>query len=320
MKKIMSVFKKRPIWAILIFLMIVVSIAAPDFLAIGNLLNILLQVSVNGIMAVGMTYLMINGFFDLSVGTLMGLSAALAVGMQSYGIFPAIVIALLAGVAVGAVNGFLVSKAKINAFVATLGSFIGVRGLIYIYTKEDALIGERMIFSDFGASKVLGIPTLFILMIVIALIAEFGLRKTVHGRNTYAIGGNYEAAENAGIKVNRTVFLNFIICSVAAAIGGILLASRMNAATPTLGWPDKNLMIIATVVLGGTSLNGGYGSIFHTLGGVFTIGVIENALNLLNVQSYYNMLMMGIILIVVVFADSRVKLARDKVVILESED
>ena len=312
MRKIIQVFKKRPIWAILLLLVIIISIAAPEFLRIRNLLNILLQSSVNGIMAVGMTYLMINGFFDLSVGTVMGFSAALAVGLQPMGLFPAILISLIIGAGIGAINGFFVARAKINAFVVTLGSFIGVRGLIYIYTKEDALIGEIMGFSDFGASSVLGIPTLFIIMIVIAIIAEFVLRKTPHGRNTYAIGGNYEAAANAGIAVNKTIFINFVLCSLAAAIGGVLLASRMNAATPGLGWPDQNLMIIATVVLGGTSLNGGYGSIVHTLGGVLTIGVIQNALNLLNVQSYYNMLLMGIILILVVFADSRFKLAREQ--------
>ncbi len=312
MRKIIQVFKKRPIWAILLLLVIVISIVAPEFLRIRNLLNILLQSSVNGIMAVGMTYLMINGFFDLSVGTVMGFSAALAVGLQPMGLFPAILISLIVGAGIGAVNGFFVARAKINAFVVTLGSFIGVRGLIYIYTKEDALIGEIMGFSDFGASSVLGIPTLFIIMIVIAIIAEFVLRKTPHGRNTYAIGGNYEAAANAGISVNKTIFINFVLCSLAAAIGGVLLASRMNAATPGLGWPDKNLMIIATVVLGGTSLNGGYGSIVHTLGGVLTIGVIQNALNLLNVQSYYNMLLMGIILILVVYADSRFKIAREQ--------
>ncbi|NQT59966.1 MAG: ABC transporter permease [Bacteroidetes bacterium] len=312
MKKILLFFKKKPIWAILLLLIIIISILAPEFLAMRNLLNILLQSSVNGIMAVGMTYLMINGFFDLSVGTVMGLSAALAVGLQPMGLFPAIMLALLAGAGIGAVNGFLVAKAKINAFVVTLGSFIGVRGLIYIYTKEDALIGEIMGFCDFGSSNVLGVPTLFLIMITIAIVAEFALRKTSHGRNTYAVGGNYEAAENAGILVNRTIFINFILCSLAAAIGGVLLASRMNAATPGLGWPDKNLMIIATVVLGGTSLNGGYGSIIHTLGGVLTIGVIQNALNLLNVQSYYNTLLMGIILILVVFADSRFKIARQQ--------
>jgi ribose transport system permease protein len=318
MKKVINFFKKKPIWAILLLLVVVISILAPEFLRRRNLLNILLQSSVNGVMAVGMTYLMINGFFDLSVGTVMGFSAALAVGLQPLGILPAVLIAVLAGAGIGVLNGFLVAKAKINAFVVTLGSFIGVRGLIYIYTKEDALIGEKMAFSDFGSSSVAGIPTLFLIMLVIAIAAEFILRKTPHGRNTYAVGGNYEAAQNAGIAVSRTIMINFLICSVAAAVGGVLLASRMNAATPGLGWPDQNLMIIATVVLGGTSLNGGYGSIVHTAGGVLTIGVIQNALNLLNVQSYYNMLLMGIILILVVFLDSRFKRARSTVRVTET--
>jgi len=307
MKRIILAFKRQPIWGIFLTMFLLSSIFVSGFFSMGNVLNVLVQSAVDGMLALGMTYLMINGYFDLSVGTVMGFTAALTIGMQPYGLFVAILVALLAGAAIGGINGFFVAKAKINAFIVTLGSFIGVRGLIYIYTKENALIGEIMEFGMFGASSFLGLPTLFVIMIVFMAIAEFGLRKTPHGRHTYAIGGNMEAAENAGIPVDRTIMINFMLCGLTAAMGGVLLAARLNAATPGLGWPDKNLMTIATVVLGGTSLTGGSGSITRTIGGLFTIGILYNILNLLNVQSYYNTLIMGLVLILVVYADAHMK-------------
>lgn len=305
--RLMRFIRVQPIWPILIFIIIVGAITSRDFFTFGNLRNVLLQVSINGVMAVGMTFLMINGFFDLSVGTVMGFSAALVIGMQKFGMGTALIACLAAGIAIGGINGFFVSKVKMNAFVVTLGSFMGVRGLIYIYTGEMALVGEVMGFAEFGMSTIGGFPTLALLMLVILAFGEFVLRKTAHGRNTYAIGGNEEAAKNAGIPVDRTIFLNFVISGLCAAIGGIFIASRMNAATPTLGWPDTNLIIIATVALGGTKLNGGFGSMIHTLGGLLTLGIINNIMDLLNVPSYFNMLFMGVILMLVVFADSKFK-------------
>jgi ribose transport system permease protein len=307
MKPLLGFFRRQPIWAILLGIIVVTSAFQPEFLEIRNLLNILLQSAVNGMLALGMTYLMINGYFDLSVGTVMGFTAALAIGLQPLSVPVAVLIALAAGAGIGAINGFFVAKAKINAFIVTLGSFIGVRGLIYIYTGENALVGTNLAFGEFGSSSVLGIPTLFIIMIALSALGEFALRRTAHGRRTYAIGGNIEAAENAGIPVDRTIFLNFVLCGLTAAAGGVLLASRLNAATPGLGWPDKNLMTIATVVLGGTSLLGGSGSVTRTLGGLFTLGVLYNVLNIFNVQSYYNLLLTGLVLILVVFIDSYLK-------------
>lgn len=235
----------------------------------------------------------------------MGLCACLAVGLQDYGLAVAIIGALAVGATIGAINGFLVAKAGINAFVVTLASMFGARGLVFIYTGEQPIVGSVAAFREFGASSIGFMPTLALLFLVLLIIAELYLRYSNHGRNTYAIGGNYEAASNAGISVNRTILINFIMTGTAAALAGIMVASRMNAATPALGWPDTNLMIIASVVLGGTKLTGGYGSMIKTLGGVLAIGIFRNGMNLLNVPSYYNMLFLGIILILVVFADSR---------------
>lgn len=302
---LLDLLKRRGIWAIILVSVIGLSIMEPLFINPRNLINILLQASIYGVMAIGMTFLMINGYFDLSVGTVMGLCAALAVGLQSINLFVAVAVSLLVGLTFGMINGFLVTRAGINAFIVTLASMFGARGLVFIYTKEQAIVGSVREFGQFGASRIGFMPTLALVFIVLLVIAELFLRFSVHGRNTYAIGGNYEAASNAGINVKRTIFINFALTGLAAALGGIMLAARMNAATPALGWPDTNLMIIAAVVLGGTKLTGGYGSMINTLGGVLAIQIFQNGMNLLNVQSYYNTLFMGIILILVVFADSR---------------
>jgi len=305
MKDAIDFLKKRGIWAIILIVVVVISLLEPRFLRAGNLLNVLQQSVVFGVIAIGMTFVMINGYFDLSVGTVMGLCACLAVGLQEYGLVVALLAALAAGTTIGAINGFLVAKVGINAFVVTLASMFGARGLVFVYTGEQPIVGSVAAFRQFGASSIGFMPTLALVFLVLLVIAELYLRYSNHGRNTYAIGGNYEAASNAGINVDRTIMINFMITGFAAALAGIMLASRMNAATPAMGWPDTNLMIIASVVLGGTKLTGGYGSMIKTLGGVLALGIFRNGMNLLNVQSYYNMLFLGIILILVVFADSR---------------
>jgi ribose transport system permease protein len=263
-------------------------------------------------MAIGMTFLMINGFFDLSVGTVMGLSATLAIGLQPFGLAIAVLASLSVGIIVGLINGLLTTKAHINAFIVTLATMVGVRGLTYVYCKEQSYSGQIQGFNDFAESKFLGIPTFAWIFIVLVIVCEFILTRTRHGRNTYAIGGNSEAAFNAGINTSRTSIINFVICSFTAAVGGVMIAARMNASVPTLGWPDTNLVVISCVVLGGTSLSGGYGGMLYTMGGTLTICMIKNALNLMNVQTYYNSIITGLVLILIVYFD-RVLRRRNKV-------
>ncbi len=302
-----DVVKKYTIVPILLFLFIILSIVSENFLSPLNLRNIVFQSTLFGVMGVGMTFLMINGYFDLSVGTVMGLSAALAVGLQPYGLFVSVIAALANGVIFGLINGLLVTKAKLNAFVVTLAAMQGARGLLYIYTKENTLTGIYPEFADFAANSFGGIPILTWIMLSMIVIGEFTLRKSMHGRNTYATGGNESAAKNAGINTDRTTITNFILCSLAASIAGVLMAARMNSAMPSLGYPDTNLMIIACVVLGGTKITGGYGGMLYTLGGVITIGIIQNGLNLLNVQTYYAQVIMGTILILIILMDAQIK-------------
>lgn len=301
-----KLIKQDPVWLILIGCLVLFSLSSPAFLSFSNLRNILLQSSILGIMGVGMTFLMISGYFDISVGSLMALTAAVVVSLTGTSIPLALLAGLACGALFGAINGALVTKAKINAFIVTLGAMVGIRGLLYVYTGEREIIGLATAFERLAAAEIFYIPVPILIWAAIVIFCELILRKTVYGRNVYAIGGNLEAAKNAGVPINRYIFLFFMINGILVAIAGIILASRLNAATPILGL-GQEMVVIISVVLGGTKLTGGYGSMVKTVAGVLTIGIIQNGMNILNVHTYYNMLIMGLIFIFVVFMDAKLK-------------
>lgn len=304
LRSVVKFAKRQPVWLILVACFLLFAGLDSDFLSPQNIVNILLQSSILGVMAIGMTFLMITGYFDISVGSLMALTTAVAVSLTGVSIPLAIAASLLTGGVLGAVNGLLVTKAKINAFIVTLAAMIGVRGLVYVYTGERAIIGTDASFENIAGGKIGFIPIPVAIFLIILVAAEFLLRKTVFGRNAYAIGGNLEAAKNAGIAVDKYHIVFFVLNGVLVAVAGIILASRMNSATPIVGVGQEMVVIIA-VVLGGTKLTGGYGSMIYTLAGVLTIGMIQNGLNILNVHHFYNMLISGLILIFVVFMDKQ---------------
>lgn len=304
--KLKRIFQEQSIWFICLSIFILFSILSPDFMRVRNFTNILLQLSVNGVMALGMTIIIINGNIDLSVGSLMSLSAAIVIGFQPYGIFVSVLAGLATGIIMGAINGFFVAKVKVNSFIVTLASMIGIKGLIYIYTEERALIGTNMAFTEFSNSTIGPIPLPAILFMILLIAGEFILRNISHGRNAYAIGGNYDAAVKAGISVKQHIFINYIFSGLCAATAGIIIASKINTASPAIG-TMSNLWVIIAVVLGGTNLEGGYGSMIKSFGGILVIAMLNNGLNLLGVQSFYNMLLMGLILITVTYANKRFK-------------
>lgn len=293
------IFKYQTIWLLLLVIVIAFGILSPVFLTGSNLSNILLSSTVYGILALGMTLLMINGNIDLSIGALMAFSATLAIGLQPYGIIAAVTAALLAGIILGALNGFFVAYIGINSFIVTLAAMIGIRGLVYIYGKGESIIGTNLEFMTFGNSSLLGIPYVALLFLLLAAGFQYMLSHTVHGRNAYAIGGGKESAMNAGIQVKRHMFANYVMMGLIAAIAGIIFASRMNAVTPTIG-EGYELTVLTAIILGGVSFKGGYGNIFHAVGGVMVISILQNGMSLMNVQTYYSMLIMGAILIIVV--------------------
>lgn len=294
----------QPIWVFVIAIFIFFSVMSEYFLSWGNINNILVQTSTIGLIALGMTLVMINGNIDLSVGAVLGLSASLAVGLQEISMTLAILCALASGLVLGAINGLVVWKTGVNAFIVTLGAMIGVRGLIFVYTEEQSFYAMNFAFSDFGTSAIGPFPVLALIFLFCTLVMHLVLTRTGHGRNTFAVGGNPEASVDAGIRIGRHMMINFIIVGFLSALAGILLATQMGAATPNLG-RDYELWVITAVVLGGTKLTGGYGSIVGTLGGVLAIGILRNGMNLLQVPAFYVLVILGVILISVLIIDKK---------------
>ena len=309
MKKVLSAIgtfcRKFTIIPILIVIFVVFSACTDKFFSFTNMLNILQQSSIYGPMALGMTFLIICGYFDLSAGVVMGFTANLVVLFQIKGcsIPVAIIITLAVAFVIGLVNGILVTKVHINAFIVTLAMMIAGRGLTYVICKGDQIGSPNIEFMDYANGKFHGVSYLTITFAILLIIAAVVMKYTKHGRDTFAIGGNTEAAFNSGIKVDKVKTINFIICSFAAGIGGIMTASRMNAATPYLGYPDGAIMIITCVVLGGTGLQGGYGGPLYTLGGTVAYFMFRNGLNMMNVTTAYYYMLTGVILIAIVTLD-----------------
>lgn len=303
-KNFRTFLERNTVVPILVVILVLAAIFVPDFLTVRNLLNVLNQNAIKGIMAIGMTFVIINGYFDMSLCTLISLTAALSCGLQSsLGLVPAILISLLVGIVVGAINGFLVAKAGINAFVVTLALMLGCRSLSYLYSQEQSILATDPVFIEIGLGRIGNLTYISILFIVMLCLAHYVLRYTSHGRNTYATGGNANAAFNAGINVTLTTFINFVICGFTGALGGVLYAAQSGASSPPLGWPDMHMLVIAAVVLGGSKLTGGFGNIWYTCGGVLILGIVSNVMNLLNVQTYVSTLVTGLIMIGVLYLD-----------------
>ncbi|SER95522.1 monosaccharide ABC transporter membrane protein, CUT2 family [Tranquillimonas rosea] len=288
---------RNHIWLFLVLAIAVFSGATPYFLTTNNMGNILTQGAFIGILAIGMTLVILNGEIDLSVGANLALAGALAIGLQpAVGVWPAIGLAFLTSTALGVLNGLLVVFSGMHSFIVTLGGLIGIRGLVFVYTGENALMVEDFSYTEL-AEVYLG-PLSLTAMIFLGLAAMFQwvLSSTRHGRETYSVGDNIEAAHDAGINIKRHKVINFGICGAMAGIAGILLSMRLGTAEPNAGriW---ELWTIIAVVLGGTRLQGGYGSLWMTVGGVLTLAVLRNGLRLLNTPNYVELMVMGSVLI-----------------------
>ena len=284
-----------------------------DYIFPVNLFNVFNQNSIKGIMAIGMTILILTGYFDMSLCTLVSFTAAITCLLQgSIGLLPAVIVALLIGFLVGVINGTLVAYVGYNAFVVTLAMMLVCRGLTYIVPNEQSVQVTSQAFLDFATAKIGPLTIISWLFIIGLFIAHYVLKYTGHGRNTYAVGGNPNAAGNAGIDVKRTIWLNFVICGTLSGLGGVLYAARMGASTPALGWPDMHMLVIAAVVLGGTKLSGGFGNIWYSLIGVFVLGSVTNLMDLLNADPWISTFCTGAIMIAVLLIDKIVSDARAK--------
>lgn len=294
----------------LILSIIIFSILSPHFLTVGNIINILRQISIIGVMAVGVTFVIISAEIDLSIAhvmTLCGLLAgALATGGYDIGIqlpvWLAIIVSIAVGAGIGAIAGFFNAKLMVPSFMATLAMMYIAEGSYLFLSGAQPLYGIPDSLQWFGAGKIFGIPSIIVVFAVVFIVSHIVLSRTVFGRNLYAIGGNKEAAQMSGINVAKHKIIVLMISGGCAALAGIMMLGRVGSAQVTAG---VGLMLppIAAVILGGTALFGGSGSMWRTLVGVILMGVLVNGLNLLGVGSDGQNLVIGIVLLIAVAAN-----------------
>ena len=285
---------------------LIISLITPQFLTLSNLTIIVTQVSINALLAFGVTFVIITGGIDLSLGSIVavtGVTSAMLAHPESYPVLIPIVMGLLAGLLMGAFNGFIITKSKIAPFIVTLGTMTIGRGLALILSDGRPVSNLSDSFNYLGSGTVFGIPFLILIFILVFALCSIILSKTILGRHIYAIGGNEQAARASGINIDRVKLSVYSISGLLAGLAGILLASRITTGQPNAG-AGFELDAIAAVVIGGTSTAGGRGTMTGTLIGVLLIGVINNGLDLLNVTSYYQQVVMGIIIIGAVIVDS----------------
>ncbi|UNM96820.1 ribose ABC transporter permease [Ignatzschineria rhizosphaerae] len=294
----------------LVVLIIGVSTLNENFFTLNNIFNILQQTSVNAIIAVGMTLVILTSGIDLSVGSVFALTGAVAASIIGQDMNP--FIAVIAGLALGACIGFgsgvIIAKGKLQAFIATLVMMLIIRGATQVYTQGSP-IGLGMsdyayMFEWIGFGRVFGIPMPIIIMAVVFIVAGYILKFTRLGRHIYAVGGNESATRLSGINVDRVKIIVYMISGLLCAIAAMIEVSRLSSAQPTAGM-GYEMDAIAAVVLGGTSMAGGRGKIIGTLIGALILGFLNNGMNLLGVDAYYQMIVKGGVILLAVLIDNK---------------
>ena len=294
----------------LLLLIVVVSTLSPNFFTLNNIFNILQQTSVNAIMAVGMTLVILTSGIDLSVGSLLALTGAVAASRVGADVnaLVAVVGALALGAAIGGVTGVIIAKGKVQAFIATLVMMLLLRGVTRVYTDGSPIntgfSDNADLFSWFGIGRPFGIPTPIWLMMIVFLSAWYVLHHTRLGRYIYALGGNEAATRLSGISVDKIKIIVYALCGLLAALASVIEVARLSSAQPMAG-NGYELDAIAAVVLGGTSLAGGKGRIMGTLIGALILGFLNNALNLLGISSNYQMIVKAVVILLAVLVDNK---------------
>lgn len=307
-KSVLSILGRYGIYIAFLLLFIFLTVASPAFLSATNLINIIRQVSVIGIISVGMTYVIITGGIDLSVGAIVAFSGVIATSFvrkeNPSSLFVAIGAGLLVGIAAGAFSGFFITKLKVPPFIATLATMTIAKGLTYVYTNGRPITGLAAKFTFIGNGSIGVVPILVAIYIFVVVVGLFFLQYTKFGRYVFAVGGNEKAAGVSGVNTNLIKFSCYVINGACAALAGVLLAARIQTGQPASG-DGYELDAITAVVIGGASLSGGVGNIIGSVVGMLIIGTMTNGLDLLNVSSYYQQVIKGLIILVAVLSDTK---------------
>jgi ribose transport system permease protein len=290
--------------ALLVLLWVILSLATTSFASANNISNLLRQGSMIAILAVGQTFVIITGGIDLSVGAVVGFSTVIAAMLINAGVpvFAAILITLLVGVAIGLFHGFGIVKMGLPPFIITLATLTSLRGIGLLMTNGNSISINNDAFQEFSRNSFVGIPNLFWMVILVGIPAYIFLHHSRWGRYLFSVGSNAEASRLSGVNVQRTIYMAYTLSGLCAAFVGVLLASRIGIGNPTQaeGW---ELQAIASSVIGGTSLFGAVGSVHGPLLGAFILATINNGANLLNVNAFWQRIITGVLIIVIVYFD-----------------
>ncbi len=318
-KSIGAFLSEYGVFIALLILVVIISAISPEFRQPGNFLNLLRQASFNGLIAFGMTCVILSGGIDLSVGSTFALSAIVCAEMIGHGVpvIVAVPVALLVGVALGLISGLLVTKGRLQPFIATLITMTAYRGLAMILTDGKPISrlaessGDSLLFKAMGKGNFIftfapdfKIPIPIIILVVVFAIMYFVLKHTVFGRRLYATGSNAKCAALTGVNINRVKMSVYAVSGFLSALAGLIMISRVDSAQPIMG-SGYELDAIAAVALGGTSMNGGRGRIAGTIAGVLIIAVLNNGLNILGVTSYYQSVVKALVILVAVLSDRK---------------
>jgi len=302
-EKLTNAFPEWPIAAVFLGLFIAASLTVPHFFDTGNLFSIIVQMAPVGIIAVGMTFVIVSGGIDLSVGSVLAMVSVLMAGPGNYPLAIMLILALFWGTLAGAANGILISIGHMSAFIATLSTMAIAKGIALwsSNTQERVILDPN--FAIFGSGSFLGIPVPVLLFIGVTVAGQIVLRRTVFGKQVCAVGSNPVAAKHAGVKVQQVKFFVYTLTGFLVGLSALIISSRLNISTPTVG-EFYELDAIAAVVIGGTLLTGGRGSVFGTLIGVLIFGLIANVLNLQGTSPYVQRIAKGSVIIIAVLMQS----------------
>jgi ribose/xylose/arabinose/galactoside ABC-type transport system permease subunit len=308
----LSTVGKYGIYLVFVGIFVVLSFANRSFLTTNNLLNILKQASIVSVIAIGQTFCLVAGGLDLSAASVMALAGVMSAMLGRPGSPPIVVsvaVALAIGAACGLLNGLAIAKGGIPPFIATLGMQQAARGMALLVTNATPVFGLSNQYAFLGGGKLFGIPMLVIVLAIVLLICWFILSRTKFGRHIYAIGGNEHSAHVCGIRIVRTKIAVYVIAGLMAGLGGLLLAGRIRSGTPTMA-EGYELDAIAGAVIGGVSTSGGVGKVYGAIVGAIMLAMISNGLDLINVPSYYQQIIKGLIIVVAVLFDVKTKRIR----------
>jgi ribose transport system permease protein len=297
--------RNRTVWLFLapLALSLALSLAlGTAFWSVANLQNLIAAVAIEGIMCVGMTIVMVAGGFDLSIGSVMALAGVIVVTAEPLGLPVAAVLALGAAALTGLANGLLIAVLRINPFIATLATMIIVRGLVLTATASEPVSGTDLTLMEMARGTIAGVPVAGLVLVVLATLGHVLMTQLRMGREIHALGGNEAAARASGVETLRLKIVCYTLCSLCAGIAGILLAGRLNTGSPVIG-EQAALNVITAVLLGGTRMSGGVGTIWGSISGLFCIGVLESLMRLLDVPAYWQRVLQGGLLLTIVAAD-----------------